>query len=88
MGRVNRRPSTSEAILCYTLTMYGPGSNQRRKGRPKAAEPKSRQFNFRLSEPEYQQILEAAGGYPPTTWARVELLKLANRLAKPRSSGG
>ena len=42
--------------------MYGPESKQRPKGRPKAAEPKSRQFNFRLSEPEYQQIIEAAGG--------------------------
>ncbi len=55
-------------------------------GRPRLPVPKDHQFNFRLSEAEYELIVEAAGGYPPTTWARVELLKLARSIVgtKPK----
>ena len=46
-----------------------------------------RQFNFRLSESEYRLIKRAADGYPPTTWARVELLKLAAKAVKGHKGG-
>ena len=45
---------------------------------PKAKQ-KVRQFNFRLSEDEFELIRQAAGDYPPTTWARAELLRLARK---------
>ena len=51
--------------------------SKRTPGRPRQPKPKIRQFNFRLSEEEYSLVEDAAGGYPPATWARVELLKLA-----------
>ena len=61
---------------------------KRKRGRPKTATPKVRQFNFRMSEAEYELIQEAAGGYPPATWARVELLQLAERVVAERKKKG
>ena len=63
-------------------------AKKRKPGRPKTATPKVRQFNFRMSEAEYELIQEAAGGYPPATWARVELLLLAKRVVQERKRGG
>ncbi len=63
-------------------------AKKRKPGRPKTATPQVRQFNFRMSEDEYELIQEAAGGYPPATWARVELLKLAERVVAERKKGG
>ena len=55
---------------------------KRGRGRPKVGKPKTRQLNFRLTEQEYRLIHDAAGGYPPATWARVELMKLAVKTVK------
>ena len=63
-------------------------AKKRKRGRPKTATPQVRQFNFRMSEAEWRLIQEAAGGYPPATWARVELLKLAERVVRERKRGG
>ena len=52
-------------------------AQKKRRGRPKLPEPKDHQFNFRVSESEYKLIQQAARGYPVTTWARVELLRVA-----------
>ena len=60
---------------------------KRRPGRPKTTKPQVRQFNFRLTEKEYRLIRDAAGGYPPATWARVELLKLAAKAVKGHKGG-
>ena len=63
---------------------------QRKQGRP--AKPKSqqrlRQFNFRLTEAEYRLVEDAANGYPPSTWARVELLRLARKEVQKMRRGG
>ena len=61
---------------------------KRPRGRPRQPKPKTRQLNFRLSQEEYDLIQEAAGGYPPATWARVELLRLAGRTVRERKKGG
>ena len=61
-------------------------AKQRRSGPRKTRGRKVRQFNFRLSEAEWRLIREAAGGYPPATWARVELLKLAKAMLKKGES--
>ena len=62
---------------------------RKRGARPeKAAGLKVRQFNFRMSEVEYELIQEAAGGHPSATWARVELLRLAERVVAERKKGG
>ena len=63
-------------------------SQEKCRGRPKLPVPKDRQFNFRVSQAEYELILEAAGGYPPTTWARVELLRLARQVVGDKKKGG
>ncbi len=40
---------------------------------------RDRQFNLRVSAHEYELIRRAAGQYPPTTWARVQILEAAER---------
>ena len=57
-------------------------------GRGKRAVYKERQFNFRVSEEEYELITKAANGYPPTTWARVELVRLAREKVARAKKGG
>lgn len=53
------------------------------RGRKPSKSPRKRYLAIRVSEEEHRWITEAAGGYPPATWARIELVRLARaRLGK------
>lgn len=49
----------------------------RKQSNGKRPDKRMRQFNFRLDDAEYALVAEAAGDYPPATWARVQLLRAA-----------
>lgn len=44
-------------------------------------------MSIKMTTDERQRMEKAAGGYPVSTWARIELLKIASGSAKQRTSG-
>ena len=51
-------------------------------GRPRVEKPLGHVLSLRLSTEQYEQLVEAADGYPPATWARVELMRLVGKKRK------
>lgn len=49
-------------------------------GRPRKlpADRRVRFVQLRLTQEEWDRLEEAAGGFPPGTWARVELMRLVD----------
>ena len=60
---------------------------KRKPGRPSIPDDVRRRvvLSVRLTESERELIAKAAGPYPPSIWARVELVKVAEKdVKKPR----
>ena len=59
-----------------------------KRGRKPVPSPKVFNVTVRLSAEEYETVKRAADGYPASTWARVELLRLADAVLASRKEGG